>query len=147
MSLHAGNIYHSDLKASNILVLDSTPTSERNFHLVDLQGLKKCLYVSERRRIKNLAQINRTLGDQLTRTEKLFFVKTYLGDQYRGRKRKRDFVRRIVEQTRRRVVGEKSRHPIAERVSEIGRAEGLIEANAMQFQLDILLRFDVNSAS
>ncbi|MGH7931130.1 MAG: hypothetical protein ACREQV_25435, partial [Candidatus Binatia bacterium] len=65
----------------------------------------------KRRRIKNLAQINRTLGLALTRTEKLFFINAYGGEGMTDRKKKRLFVHSILTETRRQVIREQLRHP------------------------------------
>lgn len=113
-SLHANGIYHNDLKASNILVLTRGTATEAIFSLIDLQGLRKCLFVSRRRRIKNLAQLNRTLGVRLTRTQKLFFFNAYEDYPLFNRRSKRDLVQRILDQTSRQIAREKSRHGVAE---------------------------------
>jgi tRNA A-37 threonylcarbamoyl transferase component Bud32 len=113
-SLHENGIYHNDLKASNILVLKRGATSAAEFSLIDLQGLRKCLFVSSRRRIKNLAQLNRSLGVHVTRTEKLYFLKTYADCRRFDRSSKRHLVRRILDQTSRQIVREQSRHGMAE---------------------------------
>jgi tRNA A-37 threonylcarbamoyl transferase component Bud32 len=116
-SLHRGKIYHNDLKASNILARDPGSANEVMFSLIDLQGVKKCFFLSERRKIKNLAQLNRTLGEQLTRTQKLFFLKAYLDNQFSNRTGKRYLVQRILGETRRQIIREKSRHPGPEKYS------------------------------
>jgi tRNA A-37 threonylcarbamoyl transferase component Bud32 len=112
-SLHEKGIYHNDLKASNILVLDKRAPTEVVFSLIDLQGLRKCFHVSKRRRIKNLAQLNRTLGNDLSRTERLFFVTAYDNDRIYDRHRKRNLVRTILAETSRQIIKERSRHPVA----------------------------------
>jgi tRNA A-37 threonylcarbamoyl transferase component Bud32 len=109
-SLHGNGIYHNDLKASNILVLARGVPAKRLLHLIDLQGLKKCLFVSKRRRIKNLAQLNRTLGPHLSRSDKLFFFNAYGGCEDSNRREKRDLVQSIVKETTRQIVREKARH-------------------------------------
>ena len=113
-SLHENGIYHNDLKASNILVPDRGAASETIFSLIDLQGLRKCLFVSSRRRIKNLAQLNRTLGVHLTWTEKLFFFKSYGDRRFHNRRKKRALVQRILDQTNRQIMRESQRRAAAE---------------------------------
>jgi len=113
-SLHENGIYHNDLKASNILVVDRGAVTEVVFSLIDLQGLKRCFFVSRRRKLKNLAQLNRTLGVYLTRTEKLSFLKECVDYRFLNRRSKRDLVQRILDQTNRQIVREKSRHPSAQ---------------------------------
>ena len=75
-SLHKQKIYHNDLKASNVLVLDRSTPTQKVFSLIDLQGLRKCFYVSKRRRIRNLAQLNRTLGIVLTKNAEAVFSRS-----------------------------------------------------------------------
>ncbi|HSK29205.1 MAG TPA: lipopolysaccharide kinase InaA family protein, partial [Candidatus Limnocylindria bacterium] len=110
-SLHEKRIYHNDLKASNILAHDPGPTNRGMFSLIDLQGARKCCFLSRRRRFKNLAQLNRTLGADLSRTEKLFFMKAYWGDQNSGRRERKRVVRTILKETSRQLVRESQRHP------------------------------------
>jgi tRNA A-37 threonylcarbamoyl transferase component Bud32 len=113
-SLHGNGIYHNDLKASNILVLARGAPARRLLHLIDLQGLRKCVFVSKRRRIKNLAQLNRTLGPHLTRSGKLFFFKAYGGCQDSNQRKIKSFIQNIVKETRRQIAREKARHQAAE---------------------------------
>jgi tRNA A-37 threonylcarbamoyl transferase component Bud32 len=113
-SLHERRIYHNDLKASNILALDRGPAAGDMFSLIDVQGVRKCFYLSKRRRIKNLAQLNRTLGNHLSKTQKLFFLKVYGGDQISHRRKQRHLVRSILKETRRQIIRERLRHPTAD---------------------------------
>jgi tRNA A-37 threonylcarbamoyl transferase component Bud32 len=108
-SLHSKKIYHGDLKASNILVLDRRARIEERFSLIDLAGVRKCFYVSTRRRIKNLAQLNRTLGAFLTKTERLFFLKAYMDFRFSSRTKKREIIDNILAATRRQLEREKRR--------------------------------------
>ena len=112
-SLHRQKIYHNDLKASNILVVDESASSAEHFHLIDLQGLRRCSYMSWRRRIKNLAQLNRTLGVFMTTTERLFFLDAYLDFHLPDRKKKKHLVERILEQSRRQVEREIQRTSVS----------------------------------
>jgi len=75
--LHRLGIYHNDLKDANILVTANVAGSE-SFVLLDLEGVRGFRYLSMRRRVKNLVQINRTLGKFLSQTEKLHFLNWYL---------------------------------------------------------------------
>ena len=127
-SLHRQGIYHNDLKASNILALDQGPAAASDFSLIDVQGVRKCLYISERRKIKNLAQLNRTLGKFLSQTEKLVFVKAYMGQRTYDRRKQRRFIHSILEATRRQIIRERVRHPAEECEELVGRtseADGL----------------------
>jgi tRNA A-37 threonylcarbamoyl transferase component Bud32 len=113
-SLHEDGIYHNDLKSSNILVVNRRAVSEAMFGLIDLQGLRECFFVSRRRKIKNLAQLNRTLGLHLTRSERLFFLNAYGDYRLLDRGARRELVSRILEQTHRQILREKLRHQAEE---------------------------------
>lgn len=105
-SLHKKSIYHNDLKASNILVGEEQAPLETPLSIIDLQGLKRCAYVSKRRRIKNLAQLGRTLGLFLSFPEKLYFLKSYGEFSLTGREEKRALVNAILKETKRQTIRE-----------------------------------------
>ena len=102
-SLHEERIYHNDLKVSNVLVQEERTLTEEPFSLIDLQGLRKCFYVSRRRKIKNLAQLNRTLGVSLTRAAKVYFLKAYGDYRISNRRKKIDFIQSILAETTRQI--------------------------------------------
>jgi tRNA A-37 threonylcarbamoyl transferase component Bud32 len=108
-SLHAKRIYHNDLKAANILVRENEAPPQGSFNVIDLQGLRRCFYVSKRRRIKNLAQLNRTLGRLLSNTEKLFFLKSYRGLSWSRTIDNKAFIQNILAETRRQIARKRSR--------------------------------------
>jgi serine/threonine protein kinase len=110
-SLHEKKIYHNDLKAANILARQERSAAEVTLSFIDLQGVKRCFYVSKRRRVKNLAQINRSLGCYLSRTEKLTFLRAYVGHAGCDRYKWRPLVRSVIKETNRQMLREKSRHP------------------------------------
>src|SRR5204863_3184173 len=85
-NLHSHGIYHNDLKDANILAVDRSEGTVR-FFLLDLEGVKRYAPLSEKRRVKNLVQLHRTLGRYLRQTDRLIFLKWYLCAA---------FVRRIV---------------------------------------------------
>jgi tRNA A-37 threonylcarbamoyl transferase component Bud32 len=95
-SLHERGIYHNDLKDANILVVCQTPGSSPVFYLLDLEGIRIYHQLSERRRIKNLVQLNRTLGRYLRRSDKLAFIKNYFGVAYQHRSETIRVIRRII---------------------------------------------------
>jgi hypothetical protein len=96
--LHQQRIYHNDLKDANIVVRATAPGDEK-FFLLDLEGVRRCWYVSRRRRIKNLVQLNRTLGTILSRADKLCFLDAYLGSSKVPYPIRRRWVRRILGAT------------------------------------------------
>jgi hypothetical protein len=86
--LHEKNIYHNDLKDFNILV-ESTDDRASRLYLLDLEGVRRLNRISRRRRVKNLVQLNRSLGKFFSRTDSLRFLKLYLGSAQPGRELKR----------------------------------------------------------
>ena len=101
-SLHALNIYHNDLKDANILVRSGDSDADESFYLLDLEGIRKYRYLNRRRQIKNLVQLNRTMGKFLSKREKLYWLKSYLGAIFFDREEKRKWVRRVLEESARR---------------------------------------------
>jgi serine/threonine protein kinase len=98
--LHAAGVYHNDLKDANILVT-SGPDGNEVFYFLDLDGVRDCFYLSGRRRVKNLVQLNRTLGRFLSRSEKLYWLRHYLGEGFERRSVRRWWAQRIQRATRR----------------------------------------------
>ena len=109
--LHHAGVYHNDLKDANILVR-ADGAGRAMFYLLDLDGVRNCFFLSWRRRVKNLVQLNRTLGQLLRNTEKLYWLEQYLGREFENRNVKRRWLRRVLWATRRadqRSLAKKSR--------------------------------------
>jgi len=100
-ALHSQGVYHNDLKDANILAAQITDSESTALFLLDLEGVRQYSAVSESRRIKNLVQLNRTLGRYLRNVQKLRVLQAYLN----GESGSRQLRRRIIEQ----VVGESKR--------------------------------------
>jgi tRNA A-37 threonylcarbamoyl transferase component Bud32 len=99
--LHAGGVYHNDLKEANIMVVEGGNDVSVKFFLLDLEGVRRYSSLSERRRVKNLIQIYRTLGTHLSRSQRSYFLKSYLGDSFGDRKLKRDLIEVVLRRARR----------------------------------------------
>ncbi len=100
-SLHRQQIYHNDLKDANILVVGGANGSDLQLILVDLEGVKRYRSLSLKRRVKNLVQLNRTLGGYLRAAEKLYFLKTYLGRGFAARPVRRQWIGSVVAESQR----------------------------------------------
>ena len=98
-SLHQRGVYHNDLKDANILVRPDFSGSAEQFYLLDLEGIRRYRKLNRRRQIKNLVQINRTLGKYLRVTDKLRFLERYLGPSFSNRIDKRDWVASVRRQS------------------------------------------------
>jgi tRNA A-37 threonylcarbamoyl transferase component Bud32 len=99
-SLHERGVYHNDLKDANILVRPDSSAAEQ-FYLLDLEGIRRYRKLNRRRQIKNLVQLNRTLGKYLRATDKLRFLESYLGPSFSNRIDKRDWVASVLRQSNR----------------------------------------------
>jgi tRNA A-37 threonylcarbamoyl transferase component Bud32 len=88
--LHDAGLFTSDLQETN-LVLDQAGDTVR-IHFVDLDGFRRLARVSCKRRRRNLVQLDRSVGRFMSRTERLRFLRTYLGHEW-----SREGTRRIVE--------------------------------------------------
>ena len=97
--LHQQDVYHNDLKDANILVRPDFSTAGEHFYILDLEGIRRYRKLNRRRQTKNLVQLNRTLGKYLRATEKLRFLKSYLGPLFSNRIDKRDWVARVLKQS------------------------------------------------
>jgi hypothetical protein len=79
---------------------DSNGGTER-FYLVDLEGIRRYRRLNRRRQVKNLVQLNLSLGAYLRPTDKLRFLVSYLGPLYSNRTHKRNWVARVTGQSNR----------------------------------------------
>ena len=102
MALHRQGVYHNDLKDANIIVVPET--NGELFYLLDLEGTRRYSDLNRRRKIKNLVQLNHTLGRLLRRTEKMYFLKVYLDSGFASKAVKRRWVTAVLEQSRRREL-------------------------------------------
>jgi hypothetical protein len=100
-SLHARHVYHDDLKDANILAAGDDSASSVSFFLLDFQGVRRYSRLSKRRQLKNLVQLNRTLGRHLRRPEKLYFLKAYSESASSDRILRRQLISKVLRQTRR----------------------------------------------
>jgi tRNA A-37 threonylcarbamoyl transferase component Bud32 len=122
-ALHQRRLVHEDLKAANILVSSepwrvthpdrkepgpTTPASSEQLWLIDLVGVAVLGKLARRRKIRNLARLNASFHgqskrpgglDAVTRTDKLRFLRVYLGWGLRGKAGWKDWWRAIERAT------------------------------------------------
>jgi tRNA A-37 threonylcarbamoyl transferase component Bud32 len=94
-ALHEKGIYHADLKSNNILVKEN-PSDSWEFYFIDLDSVSFCRKLSFKKRSNNLAQINASIADCMTVSDRLLFFKTYA----RGTlllKKSKTYFQRIME--------------------------------------------------
>jgi len=75
--LHNSNIYHGDLKAENILVMELQ--NGWDFYYLDLDRVFFNKKITLRRKIKNLSQLNASMPNCITYTDRLRFYRAYAG--------------------------------------------------------------------
>ncbi len=100
-SLHAQQIYHNDLKDANILVVGEPTGNDCQLFLLDLEGIKRCRNLRLKRKVKNLVQLNRTLGSYVRAADKLYFLKSYLGRGFAARQVRRQWIDSVVTESQR----------------------------------------------
>lgn len=98
-ALHGQNVYHNDLKDANILAVANGGEIPESLFLLDLEGIRRCASLGDKRRIKNLVQLHRTLGRMARRTEKMAFIKGYLAGEFANRALKRRLVASVLRES------------------------------------------------
>ena len=110
-ALHRQGVYHNDLKDANIIVVPEKDAEL--FYLLDLEGTRRYSDLNLRRKVKNIVQLNHTLGRLLRRTEKMYFLKVYLDSTFASKRIKRRWVTAVLEQSRRRdLKSRRARKPL-----------------------------------
>ena len=99
--LHSHGVYHNDLKDANILAAASTDSQRIALFLLDLEGVRQYRAVSESRRIKNLVQLNRTLGRYLRDVQKLCVLRAYLDRDFANPTLRRRIIHQVVRESNR----------------------------------------------
>src|SRR5262249_22296622 len=101
--LHAARVYHPDLKDYNLLVRERD--GHRAWVLLDLEGVRFGR-VSPRRRVKNLMQLDRTIGRLASATDRLRTLAAYLAaDGVSTAAARRQWVERVRRATARKERG------------------------------------------
>lgn len=77
-AMHRASVYHADLSGKNILV--RAEAEDLRFYFLDLESVSLPKFVSDRRRVKSLAQVNDSLH-HFTCDERMRLVEVYLGEK------------------------------------------------------------------
>jgi len=100
-ALHSQGVYHNDLKDANILAAPMAGSERIDLFLLDLEGVRQYRALSESRRIKNLVQLNRTLGRYLRDAQKLCVLRAYLDRDFASPQLRRRIIDRVVRESKR----------------------------------------------
>jgi tRNA A-37 threonylcarbamoyl transferase component Bud32 len=101
-SLHAGGVYHGDLKAVNLFVR-ATPKGPR-IVLADYDRVEFGTGVDERRRVKNLAQLSASVAVCVSLADRLRFFREYAGEDASLAGAWKDWFRRVMHECRGKIV-------------------------------------------
>lgn len=94
-TFHAAGLYASDLKDENLLV-EEGGNAPWKFYLVDLDRVTRHPRLSRQRRLKNLVQLERTLGRRVRISERLFFLYQYLGTPLPPRAQRQELAQDVL---------------------------------------------------
>jgi tRNA A-37 threonylcarbamoyl transferase component Bud32 len=102
--LHHRQLAHRDLKAANVLV--QRTQSGPALWLIDLVGVTRHWQLSRARRLQNLTRLHASFHRHplLTRTDKLRFLRTYMGWGLYGKEGWKDWWREVDRATREKVA-------------------------------------------
>jgi hypothetical protein len=99
--MHAGNIFHGDLRGGNIF---SKQTPEGwHFYFLDNERTMKLPLLPMRMRIKNLVQVSILQPRTFTNTDHARFFKAYLQENPQLKGDAKTLAREVAERTRQRM--------------------------------------------
>ena len=110
LHLYRNRVYHRDLKSRNMLLRSPTDPSNRAFLVVDLDAVRFGVAPNRRQIIRNLVQLNGSLGSRVSDEDRIAFLEE-LSTTYpwvtnaRTVDRIRDGTRRRLERERKRICG------------------------------------------
>jgi tRNA A-37 threonylcarbamoyl transferase component Bud32 len=109
--LHRAGIFHGDLRVGNIIIDGRSSTAR--FFFIDNERTQFYREIPEKKRLKNLVQLNMVLLPQITRTDRLRFLRGYLSVNPELVSRRKETVRKVRVLTEKRVREKFSRGPLS----------------------------------
>lgn len=104
-TMHDRRTTHRDLKASNILVSPTDDPADPQLWLIDLDGVQTWLEVPEHNLIQNLTRfyVSFHKSPWVTLSDRVRFLRTYLGRDFRDKKIWKSFWRKIRDKAERKI--------------------------------------------
>jgi tRNA A-37 threonylcarbamoyl transferase component Bud32 len=101
--LHSCGLSHGDLRWGNIII-DASDINHFHFVFLDNERTRQYRYLPDRKRLKNLVQLNMIPAVPVSQTDKLRFIKFYLKENPELMTSKKKWIHRVVRKTRRRLA-------------------------------------------
>jgi hypothetical protein len=98
--LHGMGIFHGDLRVGNVII-DSGESSPR-FYFIDNEKTRRYRMLPEKKRLKNLVQLNMVLLPHITMTDRLRFFNAYLSKNQSLLPEKKRLLREVYRMTKKR---------------------------------------------
>jgi len=101
--LHSCGVSHGDLRWGNILI-DASDVNNFHYVFLDNERTRQYRYLPDRKRLKNLVQLNMIPEVPVSQANKLRFLKFYLKENPELMTNKKEWIYRVVRKTRRRLA-------------------------------------------
>ena len=95
-AFHHAGLYAGDMRDANLLV-EENGSAGWNFYLVDFDRILLSDSLNQRRRLKNLVQLERTLGRSLQGGDRIFFLHHYFGAPLPPPTFRKKFIHKLIQ--------------------------------------------------
>ncbi|HVA68503.1 MAG TPA: lipopolysaccharide kinase InaA family protein [Candidatus Binataceae bacterium] len=124
--LHDAGLYTRDMQETNIMIGEAA--GEFRVYFVDLEDFRRTRQVSTTRRLMNLVHLDRSIGRFMSRTARVRFLYSYMGETGLRASRQR-IIERIMELRRREDSHASARVRSETLKAQVARASGGGESN------------------
>lgn len=100
--MHSSGIFQGDLRERNVLVQEGDP---QKIYLIDNERTRRYARLPDRKRLKNLVQVNMNRSPVITLTDRLRFFYAYLDENPDLVSFKKNWIKKVLRKTRTRLAG------------------------------------------
>jgi len=100
--MHRSGIFQGDLRERNVLVQEGDP---QKIYLIDNERTRRYARLPDRKRLKNLVQVNMNRSPVITLTDRLRFFYAYLDENPDLVSFKKDWIKKVLRKTHIRLIG------------------------------------------